>query len=180
MRRASNTKIHRQNHIRKGPRSQVHITQSTPETSTTSTTTAPKSDDNVYLKMSIFHHFARLPKELHLKIWARTLPRFPRIIETEPTYKIIHDPNVPLGVKTAVTVLEVACKAPPTLLQIDQESRSELRRNCYSPFNSNISPNINSLLINYDSDTLFVHVENKHHRLHCAEGATFTGGLGSS
>jgi hypothetical protein len=108
--------------------------------------------------VTTFTLFSQLPHKLRSKIWHHALPLFSRIIELRHVRSKdeLHNHASPRWI--------VFPTSKPTLLSINQESRQILLPHYSSPFQSlRICPHlgIQSLLINYDVDTLFINIESR-------------------
>ncbi|KAI9641981.1 hypothetical protein NHQ30_009851 [Ciborinia camelliae] len=111
-----------------------------------------------------FHLFPDLPLELRRKIWRRTLPLFPRIIEVRPRTTPTEAWN-PLTTKH-----HVRATAPRILLSINREARQELLP-FHTALSSNVSlnqipdsdsatPNLSAKppMVNFEVDTIYFNV----------------------
>jgi hypothetical protein len=102
-----------------------------------------------------FTLFARLPYKLRNKIWHHALPLFPRIIELRNVRSKDELHKNALARWIAFPTLK------PTLLSVNRESRQTLLPYYAAPFQAlRICPRlgIESLLINYEIDTLFINI----------------------
>lgn len=115
-------------------------------------------------EMQTFHLFPNLPVELRRKIWRRTPPLFPRIIEVRPR----RDPGQPWDLLT--TKHHVKATAPLVLLSINKEAREELLT-FYTALSSDVTrkkitnldlacpnPHEKPPMVNFDADSIFFNV----------------------
>ena len=106
-----------------------------------------------------FSIFSRLPTELRLRIWHFAFDFFPRVIELIPSEK----PDCTVRYRR----WEALASSTLTLLQVNREVRYEFLPQYSSPFNPRgIEPyHPKSLLINYETDTIYVRVDIMSHAL---------------